>query len=49
MYNLLIFKIKDTRETWDTIFAENNVIKLNSKVDNNWNLTKIKMALRKSS
>ncbi|SFG55151.1 DUF6607 family protein [Pedobacter insulae] len=25
---------KDARETWDTIFAENNVIKLTSKVDN---------------
>jgi len=25
---------KDARETWDTVFAENNVIKLTSKVDN---------------
>lgn len=25
---------KDARETWDTIFAENNVIKLTAKVDN---------------
>ena len=25
---------KDARETWDVVFAENNVIKLNTKVDN---------------
>ena len=25
---------KDTRATWDTVFAENNVIKLAAKVDN---------------